>query len=443
MPLDSVYNHIDFIMGQIKQWKSSSVPYPGIRKDLVLSADNHINGLNIIKNILSKAIIKPAKGIQERLEKEGKKEDVEDIIRKHWFRQVTECYHVVERFNFDFNNQTSPILPFETYYWVQSVLENWETYVPLVLEASNQFMNHSFKEKILDPLAPLIEVGSDYTIPGTLEKVDVTDVLEGFKISEGYIISYIRGEAKNILLWPILVHEAFHIIDREKNLVDSLSSRNVELPTFNEVKEINSRWIQEIFVDIFSAKYFGPMYLISLVNYFERLPYVQTIDHPEMALRIRAVQEYVTTTDVEYTDIFDKCKSHCFETVGEKVQNLLAAADFSSEKEEKIIGMYKIVSGWFDKISAYSFRMALKNYQLQKNDEKSEKTFADPLYKFSEIADLVLDNQISLAIDPRILLNVVMAQYEQYDPEKHFEIMTDSILKWKIRKEWNKIICSS
>jgi len=443
MPLDSVYDHIDFIMGQIKQWKSSSVPYPGIRKNLVLSADNHVNGLSIIKNVLSKAIIKPAKGIQERLEKEGKKADVEDIIRRHWFRQVTECYHVVERFNFDFSNQISPVLPFETHYWIQSVFENWKTYFPLVLEASNQFVNHSFKEKILDPLAPLIEVGLDYTIPGTLEKVNVSDVLEGFKVSSGYVISYIRGEAKNVLLWPILIHEAFHIIDREKNLVGSLLGQDVKLPVFSEVKDINSRWVQEIFIDIFSAKYFGPTYLISLVNYFERLPYVQTIDHPEMALRIRAVQEYVTTTDVEYTDIFDKCKSHCFEIVGEKIKNFLAAADFSVEKEEKIIEMYKIVSGWFDELNPYSFRMALKNYQLQKNDEKSEKTFVDPVYSFSEIADLVLTNQVSLAIDPRILLNVVMAQYQRYDPEKHFEIMTDSILKWKIRREWNKIVCCS
>jgi hypothetical protein len=439
MPLDSTRDHIDFIINQIEKWDSSEIIYPKARDNIVLSAQNHVNGLKIIKNILIKTVIKPATDLQKTLEKKGTKTTVEALIRKHWTRQVVEYYNLVERFNLNFNNQKLPILPFETYYWVQSILADMKLDVPVVIEAGNQFINHSFEDTIIEPLSVGLEIGGGSIQPGSLQQIDISDILEGYKISHGYVISYIRGEFRNILLWPILVHELFHILDREKGLVKNLLVYAKDLPTLSEDSATNSRWITEIFMDIFSAKYFGPMYLLSLVNYYERLPYSQTLDHPEMAIRLKVVQQYVNDAEVAYTDIFDKCKACCTEMASTKINDILEAEKFSKEKEEKITKIYKIISDWFDQSKISSFRIALKHYQLQTRSDENDKTFTDPIYTFDEIANFFFDNEISLAIDTRILLNVIMAQNKRYDSEKHFEIINESILKWKIREEWNRI----
>lgn len=437
MPLDSLRDHIDSIIKEIDEWKSAEVVYPQARNNLILSANNHKNGLKIIKNILTKTVIKPATNIQETIEKRGGKISIEDVIRKHWTKQVVEYYNLVERFNLNFNNQTTDMVPFEIYYWVQSILDDLNLDVKVIIEASNQFINHSFKETIIEPLSVGLELGAGITQPGSLAQIDVSDIFEGYKISHGYVISYIRGEFKNVLLWPILIHELFHILDREKNLVKNLFYANPELPTLSEDKATNSKWITEIFMDIFSAKYFGPMYLLSLVNYYERLPYHKTLDHPEMAIRLRAVQQYVNDADIAYTDIFDKCKSCGSAMIGDKIKDLLEADKFSKETDEKIIKIYAVISDWFDKSKICSFRIALRQYQLQTNSAKNEKIFTDPIYPFTDIADLFFDSEVSLALDTRILLNVVMAQNQRYSSDRHFEVICDSILKWKIKKEWN------
>ena len=101
MPLDAIFNHINSIINKFKQWDSFKVPYPRVRRYLEISVRNHVNGLQIIKNVLSKAVIKRATEIQKQMEKNGNKISVDDIIRRYWFRQVTQVYQLVERFNFD------------------------------------------------------------------------------------------------------------------------------------------------------------------------------------------------------------------------------------------------------------------------------------------------------------------------------------------------------
>lgn len=98
-----------------------------------------------------------------------------------------------------------------------------------------------------------------------------------------------------------------------------------------------------------------------------------------------------------------------------------------------------------------SFRLELKTYQLRSIEKETENNFTDPLYEFDTISKLLLENSVSLAIDPRIILNVVMAQIEKitataqtarFISEKNFEAITDSLIKWKIVKEWRNVIAS-
>lgn len=446
MPLDSLNEHIDLIVNQINERKLSEITYPLARKNIKISSENHIKGLKIIQNILRKAIIGPATDIEEKIREKGKKVNIEDIIRKYWLYQVAGCYNSVERLNFEFTNQIESMLPLEVYYWLDSVFKGTKVPINFVLEASSQFSAQSYNEKILDPLSVGLELSAGIKVPGTLSPIDVTDVLQGFKITDGYVIDYIRGEARNTILWPILIHEIFHIVDRERKLLDNILKSGKIFPIINDDPETNLRHAREIFVDILSAKYFGPMYLLALVNYYERLPYVQTLDHPEMTLRLRAIQEYLAKTSVQYTDIYDRCKTICIEKTSNKIKGILESNNFTREKESNVVQIYEIVSQLFDNLKFPSFKTALKQYQYQTSDEHynyckdKENLFVNPAYSFNDIEDLIFERGVSLCLDPRIILNVANARSEKYSTEKHFEIITDSIIKWKINKEWNKTI---
>jgi hypothetical protein len=451
MPLESTRDHIEFIINQIENWDKEEVVYPIARNNLILSANNHINGLKIINNLITKTIIKPATEKLDEIQAKGTVIDLETIIRKYYSKQVVDYYRTAERFNENFNNQKKPFLPFEIYYWIDSIMKDIGLETKIIIEASNQFVNHSFNDSIIEPLSASLEIGGGSIIPGSLKTIDVSDIFSGYKINDGYVISYIRGEFRNILLWPILIHEMFHILDREKKIVENLLKRK-KIPPLSVENAQNLKWLTELVMDIFSAKYFGPAYLLSLQTYFERLPYVgQTLDHPEMALRLKAVQMYMNDSETPYTDIFDKCKSACSKMTSSRINAVIKAEKYSGEKEEQITTIFKAISEYFDELGLPSFRMELKKYLLKSEAKETEKDFIDPLYDFDEIKELLLDNAVSLALDPRIILNVVMAQYEKlttgvssgrFLSERHYEIITDSLLKWKIEKEWRKAISS-
>ncbi len=452
MPLESTYDHLEFLINQISQWEKDEIVYPIAKENLSLSASNHVNGLRIIKNLIAKTITKPASDLQKQLEKAGVNIDTETLIRKNYSKQVVTYYRMAERFNESFNNQKVPLLPYEIYHWISSILKDANVSVPIVVEASNQFVNQSFKETIIEPLQPSLELGENVLVPGSLKTISTNDIFEGYKINDGYIISYIRGEFKNILLWPILVHEVFHIVDREKKLVESFLAQNKGLPALSDDHQQNLKWITEIFMDVFSAKYFGPMYLLSLQTYFDRLPYVgQTLDHPEMVLRLRAIQLYVNEQDIAYTDIFDKCKAACIKMTSDKIEASIKAESDFKQKEEKIKILYKAITDFYDKLGFPSFRLALKHYQLQANTKETEMNFTDPFFDFEDITRFILEDSVSLAINPVILINIVMAQSDnpkyfipndRFISQVRFEVITDSITKWKILMEWRKATAS-
>ena len=450
MPLETIFDHITELSNTFKKWKGSKIEYPTVRTYLKTSIQNFDTGLSLMKNLLSKVIIHPAKLEQERILKlEKKKIPIEEIIRYRWLSQVTLCYNMVERFNFSVQNQISPIFPIEIYLLIQEIFQEFDSKFPFVFEAGEQFETLSFEKTIMDPLLPFIEISKLYTIPGTLKTETAKDVIEGHRLSPGYIITYIRGEAKTISLWPILIHEAFHAVDLEnryfEKMIVFLSKKIGELPIFNEDEVINKRWLREIFTDIFAIKRFGPMYILSLLNYYERLPYIKGIYHPDMALRLETVMHFLEEY-FPYTDIFPKCKSAIGlqkedqPSIFERVSDIINAKNFSSEQKKEIDNLYNLISKWLDKLNFSSFRDILKTYANPPEKQLSDRIFNDPVFNFDEIKELILTDRVSLAIDPAILLNVVLSSYDEYNPDIHFDVITDSIAKWKIKKVWNKII---
>jgi hypothetical protein len=88
-------------------------------------------------------------------------------------------------------------------------------------------------------------------------------------------------------------------------------------------------------------------------------------------------------------------------------------------------------------ISAVKLKDLLKKDVLDVEGKHKFIPFKDPLLTFDNITNTVMFHHISLAIDPNILLNVVIANYQSYNKDEHYEVIIDSIKKWKIKNVWN------
>lgn len=452
MPLESLIGHIDDLVGQINSLISNvqTVPYPRVRNYLGISGQNFVSGLRIVKEMLNEYIIKRAEIIANLSKDQNQALSVDDVIRSYWRQQVSNTYSIIERFNNDALMQAKANIPFEIYHWLLDFFDNAGLDTPIVLQQSNQFINQSFKRAIVEPLEYLIKIGKKPIIPGSLVQVKSPDILKKYPLTPGYIISYISGEGPNPLLWPVLVHEAFHIMDKEINFMGRIkkhfTSLDKKLPVLNKNPRVNSKWIEEILADVLAIHTFGPMYAYSLSDYFERAPYVQTIDHPEMSVRLYSVYQYLDSTRSNYTDILHRCVNSCKGKIVEKIDRYEKSGQLEEDEKQKIHELYKEISEWYKNLKPNSFTQTLKNYVLESRRSvseaekaKSEKKFVlfpNLLFDFNEIRNLLLEDRISLAINPNILLNVVLANLELYDRERHLDALVDSIKKWKVKQAW-------
>jgi len=217
----------------------------------------------------------------------------------------------------------------------------------------------------------------------------------------------------------------------------------------HEDKDVNSQWMSEIFADIMAIHYFGPMYALSLMDYFERVPYVQTIQHPEMCVRLYSTYQYLERSRSLYTDILHRCLNSCKSQILEKCSAYERSGELSKEKKEKLADIYQIFSKWFSSLKIKSFNKILREYALKANSAKLKKDlthkyapFPNVVFSYDEIVDLIFLRSVSLAIHPNILLNVILSNMDKYNGNAHFDVLVDSIKKWKIVQAWELSIKS-
>jgi len=450
LPLESLVDHIDELISQITNLTSNlqNIPYPRVKQNIRFSGQNYVNGLKIAKEVITNCIVKRASLLSSVQRKDGRTLPPEEIIRSYWLDQVSGCYRTVERFNTDITTQANPSMPYELYHWLFDLFDRLGLDVTIVLQDSNQYTNDSFEKAIVEPLMPLLKVAKEPLLPGSLLQVETKDFVNAYPIKLGYVISFIKGEACNPLLWPLLIHEVFHITDKEKALMTSHNSPTKgEIPILHENKTVNSRWISEIFADIMAIHYVGPMYAFSLMDYFERVPYVQTIQYPEMCVRLYSVYCYLESVRSTYTDIVHRCLDSFKAKIGEKVLEYEESGELSEEKKEKLEDIYQKISGWFPLLRVNSFKQTLREYVLTAKsvgfENRTNSKFAPfphLVFSYDEIDNLIFRDRISLAIHPNILLNVILSNLGKYNRHIHYDVLVDSIKKWKIKQAWERSI---
>lgn len=457
MPLEILLGHIDGLIHQIinleKAPELNQIPFSKVKNHLISSIGNYRNGLKIIRKGLTEVIIKKAELVSQSQTKHKRFLSVEEIAYKFYRELLSASYVTAERFNTDVTMLVKTGIPPELYHWLLEIPESFGIKTTVALQEGQRFITETFRQKIIKPLKSMIELAKRPEIEGTLAQFKPIDLTKSNPIGNGYVISCVRGEAQNPVLWPILLHEVFELVDNEQNLLKKFrefaSMKGKSLPALAADSKANQHWILEILMDFFAINSFGPMYAKSLLEYSKRSPYIQTFEHPEMSSRLFCAYQYVKGPIKGKTDIFGKCQVKARQEVEKEIKRFRVEGEFNSEKEQKLLYLYSLMAQFFETIKVPSFFDRLEKYSEQagnpkvsleealKDEKRRFIPFSDPLLNFNDIRNNIFYHHISLAIDPNIVLNVVLANYDLYRKDKHFRVIVDSIRKWKIKQVWN------
>lgn len=245
--------------------------------------------------------------------------------------------------------------------------------------------------------------------------------------NECYGIRYTASEITNPYSWPLLIHESFHIIEEQRSILAKLPNLSkIELPVKEEQKE---DWKKELFIDLISTLFFGPVFVFSLVGKFRMVPYYSlSSTHPPMEVRIAATRKYLEHVRPEKpTSIADET----FARIASSTIRYLTPATIGEEKLDKAIDAF--VGTFCSEVETKtSFHQLLKSWFPNTADY-----FGAPRVTLDDVRSWVSDG-IELAVDPRILLNFVLTDEEMIAkapgkvPENITNALLSSMKKWRV-----------
>jgi len=319
-------------------------------------------------------------------------------------------------------------MPFEVYILLKDFCtEIGYDNLDLVLAEGSSFEQSSMYSELSETLNSL-----SFPRPTTASsRIEVA--LKDIRNQDIVIIYYERGQSKNVLCWPLLLHEMFHsIYDKEK--LHRLSKNCPAVP-----------WLDEALIDLYLTKFFGPAYTISLATYLQRFPYEVSISHPSFSSRIFIALRYLTELQNEgklpsplseqipsvflyLKDIWDKHKTVDAKDVQKSVEIIYSntGADIRQIILEKTLPFVDF---------------------LLKTEEKRQKAFKSTAVDFTEneissISDVAeyFSHGIPIAADPRILFNAFVSEsYQEMATSPELNIfIKESLKKWHIKNAWLK-----
>lgn len=303
-------------------------------------------------------------------------------------------------------------VPIELYLLVDMVLREAAqmTDTPFVLQDDQIFETATLRKFLISYVSTDISVSPPSGLPP----------------NECYAIKYTASEVANPYSWPLLVHESFHIIEEQRSILAQLPVLSrVELPVKEEEKE---DWKKELFIDLMSTLFFGPVFVFSLVGKFRMVPYYSHSTHPPMEVRIAAMKKYLERARSEKPiSIADEA----FAKIASSTIRYLAPATIREEGLEKAIDAF---------VDTFHSQVETKTSFLQLLESWFPNTanyFGAPRVTLDDVRSWVSDG-IELAVDPRILLNSVLTDPEiimrapGQVPENTTRALLSSMKKWRV-----------
>jgi hypothetical protein len=419
-----------------------SITYKTVRGRLVTSGENYERGLQSLWVLLNEVILRRVVAYRDYLEKKTKTQVPLEPILKSYASQLNTSYQIIERLRSDFiSSQVNGSLPWEIYLWVGDILsavkfERTPDSFDIVFQSSSSFSNHTFEEQILRPLDPIRDLASEPLIPGTLDAPPPPSPYEA--LTKGHVIMYISGEARSIMFWPALVHEVFHITQKEANWMSDFRKycveHNAPKVELNEDQFRNDTWIEELMMDSLAMHYFGPMFALSLINYLNVQPYPSG-EYPSMEMRLYLSQRKLESWRLSFVKTYKgryEILQRCVAKMQPQVDAFIEQSMPDRKAQKSLDSLFELIQGWLKASGARDFESVLDNYSTSCDDFNPELTY-------QEIVRYTFEKYVPPAIHPNILLNVVLAEYEKYDTTKHYNVVVDSIKNWKVAQSWKKI----
>lgn len=244
-----------------------------------------------------------------------------------------------------------------------------------------------------------------------------------------YAIKYNSSEISNLYSWPLIVHEGFHIVDDEwPDLYRNMHLKEVQMP----VPE-SSDWKKELFADLLSIHFFGPVYAFSLVKKFRVDPYYSNTTHPPMRVRVAAVRKYLELARPKYPNSIGEITFS--EIASSTITNLTGASIAENDVKDSV---YKFVDTFYEGIyKQKSFSRFLDTWFSKTRDYIGiEKVTVADIRNW-------LDHGIEIAAEPRILFNFILtdpriiASAPGGLPNKVREATVSSLTKWKLNAAYH------
>lgn len=302
--------------------------------------------------------------------------------------------------------------PIELYLLVDLVLRTAAemTDTAFVLQDDQVFGTATLKKFLISYVSTDISV----TTPSELPPTDC------------YGIKYTSSEVTNPFSWPLLIHESFHIIEEEKSILAKLTPlTEIELPVKKEEEE---DWKKELFIDLMSTLFFGPVYVFSLVGKFRMVPYYSHSTHPSMEVRVAAAKKYLERARPQKPI---NVAQETFASIASSTIRYLTPVTIKDEKLDKAIDAF---------VNAFGSQVETKTSFFQLLESwfpNTGETIGPPRVSVDDIRSWMGDG-IELAVDPRILLNFVLtdealiAKAPGQVPEITTNALLSSLKKWRV-----------
>jgi hypothetical protein len=441
------------------------IAYPSVRQALELAEKNSIESLRLMATLVNDVIIWGARQKNEYEVKIDSTKTLEETIRDWSSGTLNDCYQICDGIFSDyFSSELNSSLPAEIYLWIDDFVHGFkykgskkQDIPQVVFHQSTQYINSKHSDSLATKVDTLIELSNTPVLVGVQEVKPKPVPFPFDKMKNLYIVSFIPGGARNPALWPILMHEALHIIDKQWQLVSELeefiNSSEGFLPLDKEPSN-TLKWTKEIAIDMLTLGSAGPMFAYSLAEYLDYLPYIANADYPSMDARLYILRKFL-----------EDPRNHLQGSIDDSRQFFLRALIRKKIKEPSnrvnFDKLYDLIMRWMVNSKLLHFSSILENYHNSQTSNTAIRTmfnsdrispqnidlvpFADPVYSYEDMVRMLFIDKIPVAIHPTILMNVALSQMEAKElGYKELDVLVDllikSIEKWKIREKWSAAV---
>lgn len=445
----------------------AKIPYPSVRDSLKSTETNARVSLKFLDSLLRDVLMWRSEKILEYESRFEKDITLEDVMREWYTDYLSTIYHECDRVSEEYTeSQLNSTLPPEIYLWISDLVKRFtfqgsrKTEIPpMVFQQSSQYINSKYSDSAKKTVEVLLELSGEDVKFG-VEAVKGRQIAFPYdQFANLYVISYIPGGSRNPILWPVLAHEAIHVVDKEWGLLGELETRlkggsgAPHLPLDDNPDNTNA-WTKEIAIDLISLSTAGPMFSDALATYFDYLPYVANAEYPGMNVRLYVLRKFLVDSRNELTGHFDECRSRFLEKLNQKNlkepkyhENLdkLYGSVYAWMVSSRLTQFSDVLETYGEEAESYKGMQAVFKPGALTDEDLDVKPFVNPFYSYDEILRLVFVDKVPLAIHPSILLNVCLSQWEDHvrnykESEIVRSVLVKSIHRWKVTKEWARIL---